>query len=151
MESFLHLRRRIAGTSKLRGIRTLVCQLMLVVVCLFSAAAQHQKGDKKVSEPHPVTKQEANAIAERIIRAAKPSADYVVMYDETIERDFGWVYSYFPRKFLETKDYNYLVPGAGPLLVLRENGSTLFLPTSVSTDAAIEAFEEKWQQSKKNQ
>jgi hypothetical protein len=96
---------------------------------------------------HPsadLNKQDAQAIAEKVLHGFKPSADFVIVEGDTLERDFGWVFFYSTRRYLETKDPNELVPGAGPLVVLRKDGSTRFLSTSVPPKVAVEVFEKNW-------
>jgi hypothetical protein len=96
---------------------------------------------------HPtieLNKHDAQAIAARVLHDLKPSADFVIVEGETLERDFGWVFLYSTRRYLETKDPGELVPGAGPLVVLRKDGSTRFLSTSVPPKVAVEVFEKQW-------
>lgn len=67
--------------------------------------------------------------------------DFVIL--ETQERDFGWVFLYTTRRYVETRDPSTLVPGSGPVVVLRD-GEIMPLTTSAPPDLAIATFEEEW-------
>ena len=97
-----------------------------------------------MSPSHDLTKQEAQAIAAKLVHDSRPDAEYVILTEETMERDFGWVFFYVPRRYLDTKIPNYLIPGAGPLVVLRKDGATRYLPTSVPPIPAVAEFERRW-------
>ncbi|WP_298982681.1 hypothetical protein [uncultured Roseibium sp.] len=66
--------------------------------------------------------------------------DLRVRRELTIERPYGWVVYVAPARFLETGDEKDLVPGIGPLYVLK-NGTITPLPTYLPPDASIELFE----------
>jgi hypothetical protein len=91
-----------------------------------------------------LNKQDAQAIAAKALHDLNPGADFVILEGKTVERDFGWVFLYSPRRYLETKDPGDLVPGTGPLVVLRRDGSTRFLSTSVPPIVAVKEFEKHW-------
>ena len=95
----------------------------------------------------PIDKAQAIAIARQTIaKASTHDHDMVIQEKKTEERDFGWVFFYTTRKFLETGDKKYLVPGNAPLVVEREDGSTHFLGTSLPPNRAIERFEQAWRE-----
>lgn len=98
----------------------------------------------KMNPFHDLTKQEAQAIATKLLHDSRPEAQYEILQNETMERDFGWVFFYAPHLYLVTRDPRYLVPGAGPLVILRKNGTPRFLPTSVPPLAAVREFERRW-------
>jgi hypothetical protein len=73
------------------------------------------------------------AIARRTIATSHPHSPGLVLEEEkTVEREFGWVFFYTTRKFLETRDKKHLMPGNAPLVVLKEDGSTHYLGTSLA-------------------
>jgi hypothetical protein len=86
---------------------------------------------------------QAAAIAAREIKDVGPTHDFVILDDKTEEHPFGWVFFYVPRRYLETRNPNDLVPGNGPLVVERD-GRTTFLPTSVPPPVAIAEYERGW-------
>lgn len=94
-----------------------------------------------------ITKQQATEIARKTIADLKSGTEFVILEDKTVEKDFGWVFIYTPKKFMETKDRKYLVPGNGPLVVNRSDGSTRFLSTAAPPAKAIEEYERTWRSS----
>jgi hypothetical protein len=51
------------------------------------------------------------------------SEDKLVIIDKyTVEKPYGWIFSYNTQKFLETGDYSYSVVGNGPVIVNRKTG-----------------------------
>jgi Immunity protein 35 len=82
--------------------------------------------------------------------AAEPEYHFVILPDKTEEHTFGWVFYYVPRRFQETGDFSYLVPGTGPLIVNRD-GSSLFATSSVTPKLAVEEYERSWLRIHSNQ
>jgi hypothetical protein len=95
------------------------------------------------------TKQRAVEIARRTISEFKPGTEMVLVEDETQEKEFGWVFFFTTKAYQETKDPRTLVPGNGPLVVFRADGSTEYLTTSVPPDVAVKEFERRWREKKK--
>jgi hypothetical protein len=91
-----------------------------------------------------ITKQQAVEIATKALAEFGADVPFVIHEDRTVERDFGWVFLYSPKAFLETGDPRHLYPGAGPLVVFRADGATEFLTTSVPPEVAIDEFEKAW-------
>ncbi len=96
----------------------------------------------------PIGKEQAERIAEKTFASVAGGHDLVMMKDRTVNRPFGWVFFATTRKYLETHDPQYLVPGMAPLVVLREDGSTEFLPTSLPPARAIELYEKRWEENR---
>jgi hypothetical protein len=92
----------------------------------------------------PVSKERALAIARAKLAETKRDADFVIVEARTVERPFGWVFFYEPRKSRAAGAPSAAVPGAGPLVVLKEGGGTAFLSTSVPPDRAIAEYEKTW-------
>jgi hypothetical protein len=90
----------------------------------------------------PVTRDEALAIARKAVAAVNPAAGFVVVEKATIEKPFGWVFFYEPKA--AATDPRAVVPGAGPLVVHRHDGSTTYLSSSVPPNVAIEEYEKVW-------
>lgn len=90
-----------------------------------------------------ITPERALAIARESIAHLAPGIELVVLEDETVERDYGWVFRFTTRRYLETNDPSTLVPGTGPLVVEREGGATAFLAASVCPERAIEEYERR--------
>ena len=90
-----------------------------------------------------VSKDQALAIAQKVLAEDK-THDLVILKDKTVERPFGWVFFYTTRQYAETGDKQYLLPGTAPLVVLRADGATDYLPTSIPPNRAIEIYENRW-------
>jgi hypothetical protein len=94
-----------------------------------------------------ISLERALEIARKEISESSNQHDFVLQEDRTVERRFGWVFFYTTRKYLETRDPQYLVPGNAPLAVLRQDGSIAHLATSVPPERAIEVYEGRWEES----
>ena len=92
----------------------------------------------------PITKQKALEIAKKAVAKFKPGTEFVIHEDRTLEREFGWVFFYSPKAYLQTRNPRNLVPGAGPLVVERLGGGTQYLSTSVPPEQAVTEFERRW-------
>ncbi len=90
----------------------------------------------------PVTKERALEIARKKLAETKPEAAFEILEKRTVEKPFGWVFFYQPRA--AATEPAAVVPGAGPLVVHRADGSTTFLSTSVPPQVAIEEYEKAW-------
>lgn len=60
------------------------------------------------------------------------------------EHEFGWVFEYVPKRYLETGDHNYLVPGSTPLVVTREGTVEYVGSSRTQLSTAIAEYLDKW-------
>jgi immunity protein 35 of polymorphic toxin system len=100
----------------------------------------------KDPQPNPggiITPERALAIARESIAHLAPGIEFVVLEEQTIEKDYGWIFQFTTRRYRETHDPGALVPGTGPLVVERDSGATAFLATSVCPEKAIEEYERR--------
>ena len=97
------------------------------------------------AKPTPVTKEQALEIARKKLAETKPEASFEVLEKKTVEKPFGWVFFYRPQA--AATDPKAVVPGAGPLVVHRADGTTTFLSSSVPPRIAIEEYEKVWAKS----
>lgn len=89
-----------------------------------------------------VTKQDAVRIAENHANNGDPGPDALVVDDEwTIERDYGWLFTYNTPEFVRTRNRRDALVGNAPLLVLRESGSVIQFPTSCTREKAVADYE----------
>ena len=90
-----------------------------------------------------ITRETAAEIARSTLQSLDTASDHmmVLLDDRTIERPFGWVFFYVPKRFAETRDPMYLVPGNAPLIVDRRDGSTHFTGTAESIGTYIAEYE----------
>lgn len=71
-------------------------------------------------------------------------ARHQFVISEVSEHEFGWLFKYVPKKYLETGDPNHLVPGATPLVVTRE-GEVEYVGSSWKPLAtAIAEYLDQW-------
>ena len=96
----------------------------------------------------PINKERALEIARKSIANLKPGTELVILEDKTVEKDFGWVFFYTTKKYLESRNPGDLLPGNAPLVVERADGSTHFLSTSLPPNRAIEEYESAWRKKK---
>jgi len=85
--------------------------------------------------------------AQRLV-TEKINADYnidddelIIIDDLTIEKDYGWIFFYNSKRYLETEDISYLIAGNSPILVEKENGSLYELGTAFPVDEYIKQYE----------
>jgi hypothetical protein len=89
-----------------------------------------------------LTKEEARAIALReILKRWEIEDDEPVIVDEdTIEEDFGWVFFYESRIYVETQIFSYCLAGNAPIMVNRRDGSVVVTGTDRPFDLYIEEY-----------
>ena len=93
--------------------------------------------DKMVS----ITFDQAEDIARKYLKQW-PEFDFIIVESATEEYQFGWVFRYLRRKFLETGDSEYAVFGSTSFIVNRE-GAIYKLPFG-SGARDIESYLKKW-------
>jgi Immunity protein 35 len=73
-----------------------------------------------------LNKEAAKKLAENFIESLlfeSLNGDSLVIIDEyTLEKDYGWIFSYNTQTFNETKDYSYSLINHGPVIVNKETG-----------------------------
>ena len=101
--------------------------------------------------PHaPMTAESALQIArQKVAELSGADGELLLEESKTQEHEFGWVFFWTTKKYLETGDPQFLVPGNGPLVVNREDGSTHLLSTSVPPARAIAEYEDRWRRTKR--
>lgn len=88
------------------------------------------------------TVDEATVIA-RAELASDGGHEFQIDEAQTRETDFGWVFFYYPKRYLDTRDPIHLVPGASPLIV-RRDGAIEFVTSSRPPEVAIAEYERRW-------
>jgi hypothetical protein len=71
-----------------------------------------------------MTRSEARQIALGFVKdqQARSGIELSLLDEHTIERDFGWVFFYGSKKFVETGDIQYLIAGNAPIVITRTDG-----------------------------
>jgi hypothetical protein len=85
---------------------------------------------------------EALKLMQEFLAKEHPAGGVAVNVAATVERPYGWIFSYNTIRALETGDYTQGLVGNGPLLVRRNDGRIIRFPSLYSAVAAAEAYEE---------
>jgi len=84
-------------------------------------------------------KEEAEEIAKRYLTPIFRSLEIVILPNSAIEKEYGWIFHYQRRDYLEAKTKHGLI-GNGPVLV-EKSGNIVHFPSSLSTEEAIRRYE----------
>lgn len=82
--------------------------------------------------------------AEKIVREYLDSrfdgtTEVVIVSDETIEREYGWIFQFQSKQFLEGKTRHFLI-GYGPILI-EKSGELVVFPSSITVEESIRRYE----------
>lgn len=67
----------------------------------------------------------------------------VLIEDDTLQEDFGWVFFYESRIFLETQIFSYCLAGNAPIIVNKNDGSVFITGTARPVEDYIEEYRRK--------
>lgn len=128
------------------GVSRISFLLFSIVICFLDGFLMEQvsMANQQNQQAEEFSKVRALEIARKTIENLNSKNPLVIMEDKTLEKDFGWVFFYTTKKYLETHDKKYLMPGNSPLVVDRVDGTTHFLSTSLPPIRAIEEYEKNW-------
>ena len=90
-----------------------------------------------------MTYEDARKKVEIYIQILSEGENYAlaIVEDATIEKDFGWVFFYNSKKYLETKNFSDVIVGNGPILVSKKDGKLYETGTAYPIEHYIENFE----------
>lgn len=90
----------------------------------------------------PKNREEAQSLAEQHLAKMQisPPTELVILNEHTIETDFGWVFFWNSKKYLETDEFRYALAGNAPLIVDRRDGSIHETSTAEPIDDIIEHY-----------
>ncbi len=79
-----------------------------------------------------ITHDEARALAMAKVRSmqSRPDNEFVIVDAATREEDFGWVFFYNSKRYLETRDILFRIAGNGPIVVDGVTGAITLLGTA---------------------
>jgi hypothetical protein len=86
-----------------------------------------------------VTRQEAQDAVLRYIQSRFFGMELVVMSERTVEKEYGWIFQYRRRDYVEGGKEHILI-GAAPILVER-TGKMLPFPSGVSREEVVKRYE----------
>jgi hypothetical protein len=86
--------------------------------------------------------EEARSLAEKYLpeRPMASLAEVVILDEHTIETDFGWVFFWNSKKYMETGEFQYALAGNAPLIVDRRDGSVHLTSTAYPVEEIIENY-----------
>jgi hypothetical protein len=101
--------------------------------------------DNYLLRPTMITFQEARQIAEVEINKYQTlnNDSLIIVDDQTIEKEYAWIFPYTSKKYLETNDINYAIGGNGPLFISKLDGQVYAYRTGLSIEGMIDEHEEK--------
>jgi Immunity protein 35 len=91
----------------------------------------------------PITRERATEIAREAISGLKKGTEFVLDEQRTIEKEWGWVFGFCTKEYLESRSPMHIVPGTGPLVVEKADGDFSFLSTSVPPNVAVAEYERR--------
>lgn len=62
---------------------------------------------------------------------------------ETIEKEFGWIFFYNSKKYIETGEFRYMLAGNAPIIVNKKDGSLYETGTSQPIDCYVTEYVKK--------
>ena len=82
-----------------------------------------------------LTAAQAKGLAQAQLSAFSEGSEFevVIIDSATIEREFGWVFFYDSRQYLETGEFMHRLAGNAPLIVNRLTGEIVATGTAHST------------------
>ena len=89
-----------------------------------------------------MTPQEGIILAESYLQAryGSKAKDLKIMEDKTIEVDFGWIFFYQSKSFLETNNSKFMLVGNAPLIVDKINRSVHPTGTCLPLQSYIDRY-----------
>jgi immunity protein 35 of polymorphic toxin system len=88
-----------------------------------------------------MTREQAEQIVRQYLNSLAPRIPgLVIMSDKTIEKEYGWIFFYQTKKYLETNNVRDMMIGNCPILVKR-SGETVFFPTFLPIQESIRRYE----------
>ena len=91
-------------------------------------------------------KKEAQSLIEKDLEDnADPNnpIECVILENETIERDWGWVFFYQSKEFIKSNDYRDMLADNAPYIVNRHSGEIRLTGTTYPIEHYIQEYERK--------
>ncbi|KAA2243182.1 hypothetical protein F0L74_11750 [Chitinophaga agrisoli] len=89
-----------------------------------------------------ITREDAIKIADEYLKSKseKSKYEFVLLTDAIKEFEYGWIFFYQNKKYLETGDEMHLLGGNGPIVVNKFDGSIFKLGTARKPGYYIEEY-----------
>jgi hypothetical protein len=90
----------------------------------------------------PITRLDAKEIALGYLKTMEVRTDLelVLLNEETMERNFGWVFFYTSKRYLETQSIGDALAGNAPFVVMRGDGSIRLTGTAFPLEHYLREF-----------
>jgi hypothetical protein len=89
-----------------------------------------------------ITRDEAQRIARDYVKSKEAGAgcELVLLDERTMERDFGWIFFYNSKSYLETGEIRHTLAGNTPIVVTRADGKAHLTGTALPVERYLEKF-----------
>ena len=85
--------------------------------------------------------EEAKKIARNYLLAQDCEYELALLEDETLIKEFGWVFFYNTKKYLKTRDFRDMLGGNAPIIVDNSKGKITETGTAESIEVYIDEYE----------
>ena len=92
-----------------------------------------------------MNRSEAQSLVEKELAQSLDSqenSNIVVLEDETIEHEWGWIFFYQSKEYLKTGDFRHALGGNAPYIVNRNNGQITVTGTAHPIEHYIQEYEQ---------
>ena len=86
-----------------------------------------------------ISRDQAKIIAQEELNRSNANMDLLII-DEYIEFDEGWVFGYQTKEYVETGNEDFILYGNGPIIVAKEDGKVFRGGTAYDVEHYIEEF-----------
>ncbi len=92
-----------------------------------------------------ITEDEARQIVSDYVNFNFPYQDdeLVIVDEETITKDYGWIFFSVNKKYLETGNFRDMIVGRGPVLFEKQTGTIIPFGTALPVEQYLEDYEKK--------
>ncbi|SFN64379.1 Immunity protein 35 [Chryseobacterium oleae] len=90
-----------------------------------------------------LTEKEILEIANKYVNLIEKESkiEMIIVPYRTLEKPYGFIYSYTSKKLFETKDDRYAIAGNAPFLIEKETGNIIVFGTANVREYYIEEYE----------
>jgi hypothetical protein len=92
-----------------------------------------------------VTKEQAKEKVTEYVNRVYPYPDdeYVVIDEETITKDYGWLFFLVNKRYLETQNISNMLVGLGAVLFEKQSQNIIVFGSALSGESHLEQYEKE--------